>query len=1435
MTQSFMKQQIEQWGQNTPEQVLEAFRAHYPKKSSLKTMLSKFRRSIDAPEDYKSKLKLTKGEYTKLNKEQAEKKTKKLEKPVFVVREELDGFLDGLKSSKYAEVTKLLVLTGRRFSAVMKTMEVMESKQPGHIRVRGIIKKRGDLSWYEIPCIESHEVINSLLACVRRKFDCRELTLDDVNAKYSSLYNRWFKKRFWAYETEKLEKKYALTCHSLRPLYAELTRERFDKHADSVIWYKKVLCHGSTATSHGYHYIRLVERCIEKPLKWYDSCMELFPHCKIGDVCIQKEGRAALVKSMEEADLYEYELYVEITEETYAHARREYTKGRSRVDGVRWHPRRDPMIEKFPDHKYLFSQTTGAGHSKSFACFKTVEEAFKLLSGAKHRVSTAPLESSKLVKGSHCRYFIDIDHVSTESLELMHQRVSTFIADVNKVLGLVGLMKPPTWSAECFSRQKTPEKYKHSYHLYSDVVFDDVDTLKAFASKVFPRFKTQTGLKHDINIYKTGNAFRLPGTSKDKVDIKEQQATRFPSSVEEFEKMLWITFDRPEITMEMLAPFIEEKTREVKKVKKGEKTGKDEKTDMPRSEEQEAAIAKITSLLRLAGDDTTEVGLDGHGRYVGRGRNRVCLVSREVHSTCGCHFNFDANGGVWYRCFDVASCPESYYLGGAAEGRRKSKEGKRECIQPRKNTWPSGVTITRTRRRWVQDITKDFKCTVIRGFCGQGKTTAMGRLMTTLPKGARVMTITSRRTQAHAMTGKNHEGFAHYQMDCNANKEYGQDKVICQYESLYRFLEQDAYDVVVLDEVRSIIDQFCSTTTNKGRIGLNASVLRSMCRAASKVVVMDADVECDDAVMALITSMFKPKDIELIIHTKNPHFRYFSVTDDSFTFIRRIEDMLEKGETVAIACQSKRTCMRYEKMFQGRFKTLAIHGDSDPAVKRGTKDIDGMLKGVSLFLFTSALTVCADCQLEWDNFAVDAYNGFGCSARNIVQMLMRFRRLKNKKVLMYSKTEPTKKVNINFKQIRAEQTKRMERRYAEADTLGGLLRFDHDYNEDRHFRWTPSWITRVYIENRITAQIPFGDAFRAHAEYHKFRVCSEKPLQLSEPDKESMMEMMKGSKEELDSEISKRRTDALEDASVDPITAIEDIRPLVEKDEATQHEVTVLKMAHLIKHWDCKLTLKDVDHIEKNLSRIMNIASLMRLDMNSHARRALSKVARSTTVAIDLEMTLQRHIYMNKCMKLLGINGIFDKEASVHPDTFNKHAKEIISLCARSVAAGGKNARRYNENRHKMYLARDAFTSEMSELYGVKSSFERKVEDVKADGRVYKDIDAPEKDEAPQGKRRVRIYSYEVDQEIMARVHESKVFEHVEEDYSGRQKLRPFENDKKNCPAFDRRAEHRLVNSRLGLRIKDVQDFQKTLQRYAEMQPRLLEEYRNRTKDEKSD
>ncbi len=450
------------------------------------------------------------------------------------------------------------------------------------------------------------------------------------------------------------------------------------------------------------------------------------------------------------------------------------------------------------------------------------------------------------------------------------------------------------------------------------------------------------------------------------------------------------------------------------------------------SETQEECVGLITSLLRANGDTTSVVCFNGgNSFYIRNGREgRPCLCSMGViHHSNNAIVRVE-NGYIVYICLASECRRNARYL--------NLSPLQMECIgqDNAMNERPLHETYRFMNISYKDDeyvsASMDFTehCLCVCASMGSGKTTFISKYLLH-HKFDSFAFITCRISLANSLfdtfTKVNQEGDTYFEgvKIYNDSGVYGRDgqihhkKLIIQYESLYKLSR--SFDVIIIDEFRSLLNCVVSTTTNRSNLRNNFNLLCQLLYNAKKVLVMDADLFFDGSCSALLKHLFVNmfRSIRTEVYTHNNMVRNFRIYTDHGQFISQFMDDLGNGKKITVCCGSRLDCNVFASILDQKgvsYKQYTSETD-DTEVSGDLRNINDVWSEVSVILYTSKIMVGTDY-----NGSMDKIYAFGkrqtCSPREMIQMCGRIRNVSdpnihvfcsNKEVTIQSALEETLK------------------------------------------------------------------------------------------------------------------------------------------------------------------------------------------------------------------------------------------------------------------------------------------------------------------------------------------------------------------------------------------------------------------------------------------
>jgi len=320
--------------------------------------------------------------------------------------------------------------------------------------------------------------------------------------------------------------------------------------------------------------------------------------------------------------------------------------------------------------------------------------------------------------------------------------------------------------------------------------------------------------------------------------------------------------------------------------------------------------------------------------------------------------------------------------------------------------------------RYVRRLPIDKWDTIIlKSFLGTGKTFRISELF----RGdsyKRVLIVSARRTYSKSLHGElnaNNFGFENYEYVTDYRELSNIPRLIIQVESLWKIgNEFHKYDLVILDEIESILYQLHSVQTNGVNLIANHEMMEKIVGTADKVIFADAFVT--DRCLSFCKELRNIGRTIFINNTFQPYQRkaVFLLSTEKDKRIanlgglyERITEALKKGLKIVIIWTSKKKGNEFIE------KVLKPWGDncptwrfysSDNSISNMTdlNDVGDSWKNVQCLMMTTSITIGINYDSKEFDSQFDEIFLYGTSAsalpRDIAQALLRVRTLKNNKL-----------------------------------------------------------------------------------------------------------------------------------------------------------------------------------------------------------------------------------------------------------------------------------------------------------------------------------------------------------------------------------------------------------------------------------------------------
>lgn len=299
------------------------------------------------------------------------------------------------------------------------------------------------------------------------------------------------------------------------------------------------------------------------------------------------------------------------------------------------------------------------------------------------------------------------------------------------------------------------------------------------------------------------------------------------------------------------------------------------------------------------------------------------------------------------------------------------------------------------------NILNEDKINILYAFLGKGKTTAIKRLIQEKSYD-KILCLSPRQAFARFLASD-------FNIDCYLEGNYNSDKLVISVESLYKININMNYELIVIDESESILNQFSSPTMNSRYLEI-FNVLVEVIKRSKKVIFADAFIsnrtinfsKSFDEKITMIKNNTQPT-IRTAVEIPKNDFNSYLINDlkkktknyicfSSKTELTSLKNILKCDEQLGLKDFNKNALYYYGKGNDCVFETL--------------KNINEEWTNASIVITSPTITVGNSYSVK-DHFNKVFINASPtCNVRDTFQTQMRVRYLKDDELIF---SLPTKK------------------------------------------------------------------------------------------------------------------------------------------------------------------------------------------------------------------------------------------------------------------------------------------------------------------------------------------------------------------------------------------------------------------------------------------
>jgi hypothetical protein len=269
----------------------------------------------------------------------------------------------------------------------------------------------------------------------------------------------------------------------------------------------------------------------------------------------------------------------------------------------------------------------------------------------------------------------------------------------------------------------------------------------------------------------------------------------------------------------------------------------------------------------------------------------------------------------------------------------------------------------------------------------------------------KILMISTRRSFCRSVGGTfTHLGFKQY-LDENINSE-NSDRVICSLESLEKFIGSDVnieYDLIILDEVESVIKQLDSPYIKNSYLTLN--FFKRMLKQSKRILACDADF--NNCAHTFMNSLKKDYKLMINEYSDADNCRKIIINNNDSIINKKIDECMTENKNIVIVAMSNRKAQEIKLSLKSTYpdKKIICHtGESDHRERELLKDVNKNWLDCNILIYTSTVGAGIDFNKSHFSNMFCYISGKSNSPRMLLQMMGRIRKLEDNNIYTVADT-----------------------------------------------------------------------------------------------------------------------------------------------------------------------------------------------------------------------------------------------------------------------------------------------------------------------------------------------------------------------------------------------------------------------------------------------
>jgi len=296
---------------------------------------------------------------------------------------------------------------------------------------------------------------------------------------------------------------------------------------------------------------------------------------------------------------------------------------------------------------------------------------------------------------------------------------------------------------------------------------------------------------------------------------------------------------------------------------------------------------------------------------------------------------------------------------------------------------------------WMES--DEYKILAIKSCYNSGKTDIIKKIITEFyPK--KILYISYRQTLTYELLGN----FKIYGVKSYLNGEYHADRLICQIESLYKIItegfdgykEIPSYDLVIIDEIESVLNHFLSSTIDN-KIE-TFKYMHDILYNSNKILALDGDF--NNRSYEFLTAFGKCNVLKNLVQKD---LRHYIFTNHRMYFENDIDIQLVNGKNIVIVSMSSTLAMYFYNKYSKKYKTILHCAKSGDEEKLKLQEITEYWQTAQLLIYSPSVE--SGCSFDIPHFhkLYKILSSKSTSPRGLMQMGFRVRQLEDPNIIVY--------------------------------------------------------------------------------------------------------------------------------------------------------------------------------------------------------------------------------------------------------------------------------------------------------------------------------------------------------------------------------------------------------------------------------------------------